>query len=362
LTDVIFTWPNLPRKIRASRIILASRSTKFRAMFSESDKVLQVHLEVSLDASQAPPSLFEALLCFLYTDALDHVEKLTTASSTSSATAHHTVRDFVRVVELYAPEHLRRIAESLLLTRVDVLSTMAKDLSWAINNPLWHDAKFRIGDRLFSAHKAVICARSQYMNALLLGGLKESSQDVIELDPEDNPPAAFEVVLNYMYSREVNMDAINRAEENGSSLIIDIFQLACKYDEKRLKSELEAIIAYNLSEENVCSLLLLADQFNASKLRAECCKFIASHQDEVEAADADYPAMKDSVDLMIAQYMADVDASRAAHAAATEFQISDEERERKALAREKRRILLQKELAEDEEEEQDQEEDQEDAE
>lgn len=359
LCDVVFSWPDQPRIIKASRAILAARSSKFRQLFSESDKVLPPVLQFALDAKQAPPVLFEALLRFLYTDALDHVEKLTSANSISSLSAHQTVRDFVRVVELYAPEHLRLIAESLLLTRVDVLSTMSKDLLWTVGNPLWQDIKFQIGDSVFGAHKAVICARSSYMSALLLGGLKESSQAVITLDPAENPPAAFSVVLQYLYTREVNMDAINKADEAGTSSIIDVFQLACKYDEKRLKADLEAIIAYNLSAENVSSLLLLADQFNAVKLRAECCKFIAAYLEEVEKVDEGYAIAKDSIDVLVAQYLADVDASRAALAAATDFQISAEVRLEKKRGREERMRRLQREMEDDEEEEQEQEQDQE---
>jgi BTB/POZ domain-containing protein 9 len=44
----------------------------------------------------------------------------------------------------------------------------------------------------------ILAARSEYFRALLFGGMKESSQQEIEL--VDTPPEAFKILLKYVYA------------------------------------------------------------------------------------------------------------------------------------------------------------------
>jgi BTB/POZ domain len=48
--------------------------------------------------------------------------------------------------------------------------------------------------------KVILAARSEYFRALLYGGMKESSQQEIEL--MDTPPEAFKILLKYVYAGE----------------------------------------------------------------------------------------------------------------------------------------------------------------
>jgi len=57
--------------------------------------------------------------------------------------------------------------------------------------------------QLFSAHKVILAARSDYFRALLFGGLKESSLTEIEL--KDTPLAAFKQLLRYIYTGQVSI-------------------------------------------------------------------------------------------------------------------------------------------------------------
>jgi len=47
-----------------------------------------------------------------------------------------------------------------------------KEMLWAVNNKLFHDVVFVVGDKRFAAHKVVLCARSPYFKALFTSGLK----------------------------------------------------------------------------------------------------------------------------------------------------------------------------------------------
>ena len=47
---------------------------------------------------------------------------------------------------------------------------------WAVENPKYHDVVFVVGEgentQRIPAHKVVLCARSPYFNAMLMGNLK----------------------------------------------------------------------------------------------------------------------------------------------------------------------------------------------
>jgi len=130
-------------------------------------------------------------------------------------------------------------------------------MKWGVKNHLFHDVVLNVSGEKFVAHKVVLCARSAYFNALMTGGLKESAQREVVF-PETNPEA-FAIVLQYMYTKELDVDTV-------ADQIVDVFALACQYGLKTLKSELETLIAYNLTEDNVSSLIVMADSQGAIKV------------------------------------------------------------------------------------------------
>ena len=84
------------------------------------------------------------------------------------------------------PEHeedrITKLVKEVLSTGSEPAETLryCRELLWAVNNPLFHDVVFVVGDgdgenknvRRIPAHKVVLCARSPYFNAMLTGGMK----------------------------------------------------------------------------------------------------------------------------------------------------------------------------------------------
>lgn len=68
-------------------------------------------------------------------------------------------------------------------------------------NDEYSDVTLIVEKQPFSAHKVILAARSDYFRALLFGGMKESSEDEIEL--KDTPLAAFKQLLRYIYTGQV---------------------------------------------------------------------------------------------------------------------------------------------------------------
>ena len=80
-----------------------------------------------------------------------------------------------------------------------------------LSNDLWQkreftDVVFRVGGKEFPAHRIVLASQSEYFRALLYGELQEASMSTIEMPGEIVPPAAFEKVLQYAYTRSLDID------------------------------------------------------------------------------------------------------------------------------------------------------------
>ena len=80
-----------------------------------------------------------------------------------------------------------------------------------LTTDLWHkreftDVVFHIGGREFPAHKIVLASQSEYFRVLLFGDMKEASMSSVNLPEEIVPAAAFERVLQYSYTRSLDID------------------------------------------------------------------------------------------------------------------------------------------------------------
>ncbi|XP_033125282.1 kelch-like protein 20 [Anneissia japonica] len=75
---------------------------------------------------------------------------------------------------------------------------------------LFCDIKIKVEEREFPAHKIVLSAASEYFRAMFTGGLKESSQDMIEFQEETDVCAeSFELILNFAYSSHLALTPEN---------------------------------------------------------------------------------------------------------------------------------------------------------
>lgn len=268
----------------AHRAILWARSQYFRKLLTENPKLAEHVID---DIS---PLLLEEIWKLLYGDQID-----------LGAVERHGFREFIAVLERFAPNHCNRAIEERLLTKLSATSSMGGDVGALFLNELFSDVIFKTADGLHTAvgHKIVLCSRSPYFNAMFLGGMRESGQKEIIL-PEDTSFDAFLLALQFIYSKDVDAVMAKMTDDSGS-LLIDLFDLACQYNLRGLKKELEHVISYNIAPDNVSTLLLMADQHHAFILRSHCAFFIANHQSEVHAED-DYLSQKDAIESVLASF------------------------------------------------------------
>ena len=82
---------------------------------------------------------------------------------------------------------------------------------------------------------------------------KESQENEIHLN--DTNPEAFMKVLEYLYTKDLSVVGPTMPIE----LMIETFSLASQYNVEPLKYKLGVMLSMNITVENVCQLLLLAD-------------------------------------------------------------------------------------------------------
>lgn len=147
-------------------------------------------------------------------------------------------------------------------------------------------------DKRLYGHKVIICGRSPYFKALLLGGLKETSQKEIIINTTEEDTATtegsvlrkssyeaidavtssqiryevFASLMKYLYSNELEL-------ENDEDRL-DLLVLANLYSVESLKKHIEDDLVQSLDFENVSCLFSLADTSNALHLRRKCLEFI----------------------------------------------------------------------------------------
>jgi ankyrin repeat protein len=270
--------------LSSSAIVVSARASGFRKILTENPT------QTVIEISKYPWHLFLAFITFLHDDLADF------------SVDRESSRMFCRIVDTFAPEHSKRIVEALVLTRLNIRSRMEEDLEWAFQNPMFSDITFQVGNQTLKAHKHILVARSAYFQSLLMGGLVESQSDLIVISDVAFEP--FKVVIKYLYTLSLDL-------EDAGEYITDIFMVASKYSIVALRTQVEAIISYNLSIENAASLLLLAESHNAATLLKTCAKFIANNFDDVVQTH-DYAEQSELIFTLVQPYLEKVQAKREA--------------------------------------------------
>ena len=95
------------------------------------------------------------------------------------------------------------------------------------------DVYLKVREEVFSAHRIVLAASSDYFHAMFAHGMKESNQEVIELKDESISAAALKIVLDSIYSGDLQVN-----------------------------------------DENVLDVLVAADHLQVTSVVQQCCEYL----------------------------------------------------------------------------------------
>ena len=139
------------------------------------------------------------------------------------------------------------------------------------------DVRLKVGEDEFAAHRIVLAANSDYFHAMFTRGMKESNQEVIELKDENISVAAMKIVIDSMYSGEVNVNDENVFEVLTAAdhlQVTSVVQQCCKY----LETEL---VELGFDVQFYCRVVMVADRRGLKDLKETTQRKMASMYQDI---------------------------------------------------------------------------------
>jgi len=145
-------------------------------------------------------------------------------------------------------------------------SSALGDMDLLLNNPIFSDFKFIINhqnvQRIFPAHCNIMYVRWPYFRALFDSQMKESQEREMIID--DVSHDLFLEFLRFIYIGKANITKDN---------VFDLIILSSRYHLIQLENFCESMIGNLIDDENVNSILNLANSFNFTRLRSTCINY-----------------------------------------------------------------------------------------
>ena len=262
-------------------------------------KMLQSSTQLPIDEkTQLPvlsleltPKQLSVLVKYLYTDSYTPPPSMVIPTSDAltqeakDIIAVHNQR--LREAWLNALFHASEVARIFKLNYLDNLvtktyklaqhqthSTYATDMKnlYKYRNDKNCDLTFVIaGSEPVYAHKAVLCARSQYFNMMLTGGMVESQSNVVTINED---PGLFNHIIEFCYTDDI--------EEFNPDTVIELLAKANLYGLDRLVGIVGNTIGYSLDIENVCGILISAAYYSIKPLAKACYFYLLSNYRDVK--------------------------------------------------------------------------------
>ena len=135
------------------------------------------------------------------------------------------------------------------------------------------DVWLKVGEDVFSAHRVMLAASSDYFHAMFAHGMKESNKDVIELKDESISTAALKIVLDSIYGRSLDVNDKNVFDV---LLAADHLQVTCKPSLRSVRLQIDV--------QTYCQILTLANRHGLTDLQeATQCKILSMYKELCES-------------------------------------------------------------------------------
>jgi protein-L-isoaspartate O-methyltransferase len=231
------------KQIFAHKLLLQIRSETFRECLGNANQ---------LEVPNCTAVTFHEFLRYFYTD------------NCNITPANHAELTFL--AKEFKFESLLAKLENRDCSSITLLHALDK----LVSNSFFSDISFDVEGTVIPAHKLILQVRTEYFHRMFSSGLRESQQSIIRI--YDCSPAVFIDVLKFIYT-----DSCSINEVNCNSLMeqANFFQL------DRLKAICENFWIGNINVHNACSIIQIAEQFNATQLKDFAREFIFSHIQEV---------------------------------------------------------------------------------
>ena len=139
------------------------------------------------------------------------------------------------------------------------------------------DVHLKVGEEVFTAHRIVLAASSDYFHAMFSHGMKESNQEVIELKDENISAAALKIVLDSIYSGDILVN-----DENVFDILVaadhlqvtSVVQQCCEYLQTQF-------VQLRFDVQTYCQICTIADRHGLTDLQEATQSKMASMYKDV---------------------------------------------------------------------------------
>ena len=139
------------------------------------------------------------------------------------------------------------------------------------------DVRLKVGDDEFPAHRIVLAANSDYFHAMFVHAMMESIQEVIELKDENISAAALKIVMDAIYSGEININDENVFEVLSAAdhlQVTSVIQQCCDYLQT-------AFVHQKFDLQTCCRICRIADRHGLNDLKEATQREMASIYKEI---------------------------------------------------------------------------------
>ncbi|XP_022918430.2 uncharacterized protein [Onthophagus taurus] len=127
---------------------------------------------------------------------------------------------------------------------------------------------------IIPAHRAIVASRCEWFKKALTSGMRETIEKKITI--HDTNPNIFKIFLEYLYSGILKPSQLNNEQ------LAELLLLSDRYELDSLKVACEYALQSNIDNENVMSLLSIADQFTGKVLKKRCLSFISRNHQSID--------------------------------------------------------------------------------
>jgi len=154
--------------------------------------------------------------------------------------------------------------------QLEMQDRMVYDFKNMYEDGLLADCKIICGDEIFPCHRAILAARSEVFKAMLSSEWEESSTSSIEIS--DLSSETIENTLEYIYTGQIELHYNP----------LDLYKAAHKYLLEDLKTWCEDKMCGSINADNVVERLVLAVDYQMSRLKKFSVSFAARNWDTVK--------------------------------------------------------------------------------
>ena len=142
------------------------------------------------------------------------------------------------------------------------------------------DVHLKASKEVFSAHRIVLAASSDYFHAMFAHGMKESNQEVIELKDESISAAALKIVLDSIYGGDLQVNDENIFEVLVAAdhlQVTSVVQQCCEYLQTQF-------VQLRFDVQTYCQICTIANRHGLTDLQeAEQSKMASMYKEVCES-------------------------------------------------------------------------------